>query len=148
MLDSKRIIIPEKAIPAILDELHKSHSGMEKTYKTATQLYYWPGMKNHIRQRIDSCSACMEERPRQARQPVQLQLPSAAIEPMRQVGTDLFDAIGHPWLTLVDRYSGYAWVKKMKNTNTESITTQLTKWFTKAGWPANIRTDGGPQFRT
>ena len=31
MLDSKRIIIPEKAIPAILDECHKSHSGMEKT---------------------------------------------------------------------------------------------------------------------
>ena len=148
MLDSKRIIIPEKAIPAILDELHKSHSGMEKTYKTATQLYYWPGMKNHIRQKIDSCSACMEERPRQARQPVQLLPPSAAVEPMRHVGTDLFDAIGHSWLTLVDRYSGYAWVKKMKNTNTESITTQLTKWFTESGWPANIRTDGGPQFRT
>ena len=85
----------------------------------------------------------MEERPRQARQPVELQPPSAAAEPMRHVGTDLFDAIGHPWLLLVDRYSGYAWVKKMKNTNTESITKQLTKWFTEAGWPANIRTDRG-----
>ena len=101
--------IPEKAIPAILDELHKLHSGMEKTYKTATQLYYWPGMKNHIRQKIDSCSACMEERPKQARQPVKLQPPSAATEPMRHVGTDLFDAMGHPWLTLVDRYSGGVW---------------------------------------
>ena len=94
-----------------------------------------PGMKNHIRQRINCCSACMEERPRQARQPVQLQPPSAAIEPMRHVGTDLFDAIGHPWLTLVDRYSGYSWVKKMKNTNTESITTPVS--YTHLTLPTN-----------
>ena len=61
MLDGKRIIVPNTAISAITQELHRAHSGVEKTYKTATQLYYWPGMKNSIRQTIDNCRVCREK---------------------------------------------------------------------------------------
>ena len=48
MLDGRRIIVPNSAVKTITQELHRAHSGVEKTYKTATQLYYWPGMKNSI----------------------------------------------------------------------------------------------------
>ena len=47
-----------------------------------------------------------------------------------------------------NRYSGYAWVKKMKSTTTEKVTKQLSKWFHEAGWPTYLRSDGGPQFRS
>ena len=48
MLDSTRIIVPPNAIQGIMKELHRAHSGIEKMYKTAVQLYFWPGMKNTI----------------------------------------------------------------------------------------------------
>ena len=89
----------------------------------------------------------MEDRPTQARTPAEIQPPSAAAEPMRHVGTDIFDALGNSWLVLVDRFSGYAWVKKLKSTDSAAIKSQLSKWFTEYGWPKYIRSDGGPQFR-
>ena len=50
--DSQKIVVPRDAQDEILKELHRSHSGILKTYTTATQLYYWPGMKNSIKQMI------------------------------------------------------------------------------------------------
>ena len=109
MLDGRGIIVPDRAIATITQELHRAHSGVEKTYKTASRLYYWPGMKNSIRQIIDKCAVCREDRPRQPRPTATITPPFTAEYPMNHVGTNLFDAIGKKWIVLVDRYSGYAW---------------------------------------
>ena len=109
-------------VKGILNELHRAHSGTEKMYKTASQLYFWWGMKNTIRQKVDSCNACMESRPKQTRPPAIMNPPSAALKPMRYVGIDLFDAAGGQWLAMVDRFSGYAWAKQLKSTNTSAMT--------------------------
>ena len=53
--DSLKIVVPRGAQDEILKELQRSHSGNLKTYTTAVQLYYWPGMKNSIKQMIGSC---------------------------------------------------------------------------------------------
>ena len=53
--DSQKIVVPRGAQDEILKELHRSHSGILKTYTTAAQLYYWPGMKISIKQMIESC---------------------------------------------------------------------------------------------
>ena len=131
-----------------MKELHRAHSKIEKMYKTAVQLYFWPGMKNTIKQAVDSCAACREDRPAQARPTVKINAPSEAAETMRNVGTDLFDAIGKKWIVLVNRYSGYAWTHQLKRTDTATVTGQLLTWFTEYGWPSMLRSDGGRQFRT
>ena len=82
MLGGRRIIVPIRAITTITQELHRAHSGLEKTYKTASQLYYWPGMKNSIRQTIDNCKVCREDRPAQARPTAHISQPSSALYPM------------------------------------------------------------------
>ena len=48
---------------------------------------------------------------------------------------------------LVDRYSGYAWTDKLKDTSTATVTAKLNSWFVEYGYPEYIRTDCGPQFR-
>ena len=58
LLDSAKILIPTPACKKLLEVLHKAHSGYMKSYKTAAQLYYWPGMKNDIAKTINSCKAC------------------------------------------------------------------------------------------
>ena len=66
---------------------------------------------------------------------------------MKHVGMDLFDAVGKKWLTMVDRYSGYAWVAQLNTTTTKKIIETIEGWFYEYGWPDYIRSDGGPQFR-
>ena len=79
-------------------------------------------MKNTIKQVVDNCTACREDRPTQARPTANIKAPSEAAEPMRHIGTDLFDAIGKKLIVLVDRYSGYAWTRQLKRTDTAMVT--------------------------
>ena len=56
--DGCRLVVPAHKREAILSLLHAGHSGIAKTYKTATQLYYWPSMKTDIEQSVANCSPC------------------------------------------------------------------------------------------
>ena len=38
-----------------------------------------------------------------------------AQSPKKHVAADLFDAAGEKWIVLVDRYSGYAWIDKLRD---------------------------------
>ena len=49
MLNGTRIVVPAAARQGVVRELHKSHSGITKTFLTAQQLYYWPGMRPDIK---------------------------------------------------------------------------------------------------
>ena len=48
---------------------------------------------------------------------------------------------------LVDRYSGMPFVWPLRGLSTAEVTHHMTECFDFCGWPAAIRTDGGPQFR-
>lgn len=43
--DSARLVIPNSSQKSVLAEPYKAHSGISKTFATATQLYYWPDIK-------------------------------------------------------------------------------------------------------
>ena len=66
---------------------------------------------------------------------------------MHHVAMDLFDADAKKWLVMVDRYSGYAWLKQLQKTTTAKIIACISDWFLDFGWPEVTRSDGGPQFR-
>ena len=147
-LDSTRLVVPMNSQKAVLKELHRAHSGMQKTYATACQLYYWPGMKNCIKTFISRCSICQKFAPAQPRTHVTGTAPSAAISPMSDLGMDLFDALGKKWLAVVCRFSGYAWLLQLNKTTTSAILAHLVTLFQEFGYPTVIRSDGGPQFRS
>ena len=54
-LNSRRILVPKEARRNIIKELHRAHSGLTKTFKTAKQLYLWPNMKEELCKAIDAC---------------------------------------------------------------------------------------------
>ena len=65
LLDSRRIVLPLPAIRPILNLLHTSHSGVNKTIVLARGLYYWPGMINDIKQLVSRCATCVRVQPSQ-----------------------------------------------------------------------------------
>lgn len=67
---------------------------------------------------------------------------------MFAVSADLFDYGGNTYLVLVDRFSGFSFVRRLMSVRTSDVTKCLLEWFMDWGIPNSIRTDGGPQFRT
>ena len=144
LLGRTHIVIPNLERQYILTSLHTAHSGITKTYKTAHQLYYWPGMKANIAASIDTCMACLTSKaslpqPKQTHTP-----PSSAMTPMRHIAMDLFDALGKKWIVMVDRYLQYAWLAQLRSTTTAKILETIREWFYEFGWADFIRSDGGP----
>jgi hypothetical protein len=143
--DNAHLIIPKAYRSYVLSLLHTSHSGIVKTRKAAQQLYYWPGMMNDIKMLIDKCTECQALRPSQPKEPLVL---TTASEAFQQVAMDLFECSGKHYLVMVDRYSGYPFVHRLRSLATTAITDALLQYFLDWGFPAVIRSDGGPQFRT
>ena len=57
-----RICIPRSMVVQILHEVHDSptggHPGIERTFLTLKQYYFWPEMHNMIKQYITGCESC------------------------------------------------------------------------------------------
>ena len=49
---------------------------------------------------------------------------------------------------MVDRFSGFPFLHRLRALDTAAVTRQLDEWFTMFGAPELIRSDGGPQFRS
>ena len=71
-----------------------------------------------------------------------------ADEPMQQLSADLFQYAARHYLAVADRFSGYAWLAPLRDLSTVAILSHLREIFQVNGYPAAIRTDGGPQFRS
>ena len=144
VLDGHRIIVPRAMRKEVLRLLHIPHNGIVRTKQAARQRYEWPGMANDIIQLVGACEACQTLLPSQQPEPLQSTPPVA---PMEEVGTDLFDFGGRPWLIVVDSYSGYPFVARLRGTQTEDILEHLRNIFHMFGYPLTIRSDNGPQYR-
>ena len=108
LLDSRCIVLPIPAIRPILNLLHTSRSGVNKTIALARGLYYWPGMINDIKQLVSRCATCVRVLPSQPSNPLSTPPPSTHLGyPMQHVGLDLFSYGGKQYLICVDHWSGY-----------------------------------------
>ena len=71
------MIIPKQVQKNMLSRLHSSHQGVEATLRRARYSIYWHGMTNDIKEMIDRCAACENERPSQQKDTLQsLDIPS------------------------------------------------------------------------
>ena len=148
-MNSTRVVVPAPFRSKMLRALHRGHCGINKTHQLAQRLVWWPSMMNDISVHVKGCDACRANAPAQQdtvanREPAR---DMSEMNPMSDVGVDLFEYAGKDYLIMVDRYSGFPFVNELKSTSTNSVCYQLKKWFAAEGIPRRIRTDGGPQFR-
>lgn len=102
-------------------------------------------MKNDVKNTINACRECQQLQPSQQQEPLQ---PTTNEYPMHRVGIDLFQHAGKHYVVMVDGYSGFPWVEQLHSLSTGTVIKKLNNWFRTFGYPTNIRTDGGPQFRS
>lgn len=96
-----------------------------------------------VKQKVERCQSCAkEDRPR--KEPlVTTPLPEY---PWQVVGSDLFELEKEHYLLVVDYFSRYPEVVKMKSTTSTSVITTLKSLFARHGIPELLRSDNGPQY--
>ena len=140
-----RMIIPASLGKEVLQQLHASHQGQERTLRRARQIVYWPNISNDIRNIVPSCKACAEHLPSLQAQPIQQEVQPS--RPFESVSSDLFHVAGKTFLLLVDRFSGWPIVADCGRSSSTAVVVRLMKdAFTDKGVPTKFVTDGGPQF--
>ena len=143
-LDSVRIVVPRSMRKQVLQQLHESHSGIQRTRELARQLFYWPGMSRDVKSMIDSCEECQVLRASQPAEPRQSR--PEATQPMQSVSADLWSWAGNNYLAATDSFTGMLWCHQMTKTHTKIVTDQLDIWFAQYGYPQVVVSDNGSQF--
>ena len=65
---------------------------------------------------------------------------------MHRIGTDLFDFNGKQFLIMVDYYSSYPWVRRLRNISSASCIDAMKSVFSEFGYPQHIHSDSGRQY--
>jgi len=145
ILFGQRIVIPRSKRKEVLQRLHASHQGIERTQQRARQTVYWPGITSDVKSMVESCEACQRLRPSQRKEP--LECDPEPVRPFQEVGADLFEVTNKHFLVVIDRYSGFLFIEKFKQKPEASGVIQaLAKIFAQTGNPLRVHSDGGKQF--
>ena len=74
IIKGEKILVPASLRPEMIQKIHSSHLGIERTKQRAREILFWPGMATQIYNAIAACSICAPTRPSNPKQPL---MPSA-----------------------------------------------------------------------
>ena len=144
IMKGSKMVIPKLLRNEMLEKLHSSHLGIEKTQQRARDVIFWPGMISEIEAFLKRCDTCMATQNRQTKEPLQNHpIPKYL---WQRVGTDIFHWRGNNYVIIVDYLSRYFEVEKLKSMTTEATITKLKTTFSRHGIPEYVISDNGPQY--
>ena len=139
----QRIVVPKALQDKALEKLHAGHQGIVRSKLRAKISVWWPGLTRCLTSFVSSCPECA----RVAKQPKEPLIPSPLPNyPWQRVAADLFHLKGEEYIVVVDYFSRFPEVKKLKATTSQSIINVLKTMFSRYGIPEELRSDNGPQF--
>lgn len=142
-----RVVIPKELRKQILEDLHASHQGREKTLARARQCVYWPGITRDIENKVKTCEECEYYKASNPKEP--LVPDESPTRPGEAIACDLFQFGNHEYLVITDKYSGWAEVHSYgRGVGTGGVTRALGEWMAAMGVPVRLTSDGGPQFKS
>jgi hypothetical protein len=154
-----RIVIPKQSprIDWLLNEFHATaiggHSGYLRTYKKLSGVVYWEGMRKKIKEFVEACEVCQQNKYQTLR-------PGGLLQPLpipKQIWTDIsMDFIGglpkvqgtDTIMVVVDRLTKYAHFLPVKHPYTaKDIATLFIKEIVRLhGFPSSIVSDRDKVF--
>ena len=127
----------------ITSRIHSSHLGIEACLRKARDAVFWPSMNSEIKEAVTRCSVCAEFQVKQQNQPMQSH--KVPDRPWSRVSTDLFTLGNTDYVVLVDSYSDFLEVGKLKGTTSAAIIEFLKEQFSRHGIPDVLVSGNGPQ---
>ena len=88
ILKGEKILVPTSLRSEMIQKIHSSHLGIEKTKQRAREIIYWPGVATQIHNAVAACPICTLTRPSNPKQP--LMPHEIRSRPWQKLATDLF----------------------------------------------------------
>ena len=144
LIKGQRIMIPESLQEDILQKLHSSYQGIEKTRLKACTCVYWRNIDKDIEDHIGSCDICLKySRKEQKQSTIPHDLPSG---PWQNLGTDLFKFNDRTYLIVADYYSKMPFIRAITSESSHAVIAKLKTIFGEHGIPDKLCSDGGPCY--
>ena len=143
LMYDRRIVVPKSLQTETLQKLHEGHQGLTRCRLRAKISVWWPGISKQLKSYVENCPKCARDA-KPAKEPlIPTSLPAY---PWQQVATDLFHQDGKDYIVIVDYFSRFPEIKRLKSTTTQSVVNTLKTTFARYGIPEVVRSDNGPQF--
>ena len=142
-----RAVIPHKLRTNVLRQLHETHQGITRTKQLARSYVWWPDLDKDIENVVQRCEVCQMKRNEPPKATVHPW--SYPEKPWSRVHIDFATPeLGTNYLVIVDAYSKYPEVVKMRSTTTNATVYELKQVFSRHGYPEVLVSDNGPQFKS
>ena len=109
----QRCVIPLSLRARIPEKLHGAYTGIQSCPRRAREAVYWPGMNADLTKYNLKCDICSSYQTNQAREPIICHEIADRPWPAK-VGADVFTLDGPDYLCVVDYYSSYFEVDKLR----------------------------------
>lgn len=142
LFKNSRIVIPTELQSKILNMIHGSHFGIEKTLAYARERFFWPDMSVQVKNVVRDCRICEQFMRNNQKEPLhQDEIPKY---PWETVAIDLFEYAGKDFVSMIDAYSGFLVCRQLLNKTSRHIIEVFHHVFAYYGYPTRIRSDNSP----
>lgn len=137
-----RIMVPLSMRQHVVRLLHESHMGIVKSRNRAREIFYWPSMNDDIENAVRNCSKCNIYAKSMTKEPL---IPHDVPHlPFEKVACDILEFKGGNFLALMDYYSKWIEVKRLKNKGSKEVIRAWMKIFSVLGIPREVIADNVP----
>ena len=149
----EKIVVPDKFKAHILTVCHAPHFGVQKTYETVSENYFWINLYADVKNFVKSCPDCLEQKGfRQTQAPLMRQ--HIAQKPIDAISIDIVGPLkisnkGNRYiLTIVCQFSRFLQLYPLRDMTAESVSEKLLIFMSNFGIPGSILTDQGACFES
>ena len=154
--DVNAIVIPASLTRSVLQWAHHQvhHGGTKMFLIITTQAkYWWPGMRNDIKQYLKTCKGCqsLQKGPNYSNKSGKIKTFSTTT-PFELVSIDLCGPLPQTSkdnryiLSMIDKFSRFCMLVPLPDVKTLSVVKGYRKWINLFGAPNNLLSDNGSQF--
>ena len=148
ILYQDRVVVPAILRKAVVNTLHAAHQGVSAMQARAQAIVFWPGMSLDIQAKRDGCRECNRNAPSQA--PLPSEPAEPPLTPFEKIYADFFEYGGHHYLAVGCRLAGWPEVFQTPSgsawSGARGLIRCLRVLFSIFGVPAELSSDGGPEF--
>ena len=146
VLWGNRVVIPTELRQEVLKLLHQNHPGMTVMKAVARSYIRWPGMDTNIEEIVRTCNLCQQTRNLPEKEKGNSWEPTDTA--WERIHVDIAGPCngGKYFLIVVDSFSKWLEVKRLKNITSEEVIIKLRGMFATFGLPMSVVSDCGSQF--
>lgn len=137
-----RLVVPRGMRRYTLQTLHETHLGLKKLKLKANELVYWPGLNSDLTNYISNCFTCAKFQRANKKEP--LLSHEIGEVPFYKIGADIAEFDNVNYLIIVDYYSRWIEVEKLKSKSASSVIGTLKPVLARFGIPHYFMSDNVP----